>query len=304
MAGERFNITAGNAAGTAIALENELVIGRSTPGLGSLGGDSEISRVHARVYRDAAGQLMVEDLGSTNGTFVNGNRISAAQPLRPGDQLKVGQTTMSVEGGAAEGRTTVGAVVPPPAAAQTPSPAAGAAQPPTEQLPPQQPGYGQQPPGYGQPPGGPPPYGAGPGGGGGTNRNLLIAIAAVVIIALIVAGLAIGGVFSGSKSKSKTTAQTTPTTQSTTAPTVSVPTITTPTDTTPADTTPSTTGFPPSAKRTFVNACVNGGASKSICTCTIDKLESRFSFADFISQSKGKISSEARNAARQCASGQ
>ena len=101
MAGESLNVTAGNAAGQEIPLEQELVIGRSTPGQGSLGGDSEISRVHARVYRDASGQLMVEDLGSTNGTFVNGNRISGQQALNPGDEVRVGQTTMSVEGGGA-----------------------------------------------------------------------------------------------------------------------------------------------------------------------------------------------------------
>src|ERR1700710_927737 len=112
MAGESLQIVAGNAAGTNVALENELVIGRSTPGLGRLGGDSEISRVHARVYHDPSGQLMVEDLGSTNGTFVNGARIGAATPLRAGDQLRVGQTTMTVEGGAGEGATTVGQIIP------------------------------------------------------------------------------------------------------------------------------------------------------------------------------------------------
>src|ERR687890_2485279 len=108
MAGESLKVVAGNATGSSIPLENELVIGRSTPGLGSLGGDTEISRVHARVFHDPSGQLMVEDLGSTNGTFVNGNRLSGTQPLRSGDQLRVGQTTMSVEGGgAADGATTV-----------------------------------------------------------------------------------------------------------------------------------------------------------------------------------------------------
>src|SRR3954462_15237870 len=185
MAGETMKITGGNAAGQDIGLDQELVIGRSTPGLGSLGGDSEISRVHARVFHDPSGRLMVEDLGSTNGTFVNGNRMSGQQALNPGDQVRVGQTSMTVEGGAGAGATTVGNVIqPPPAAAQPAPPAAVAATPPTQQLPPQQP--------YGQGPGAPPPpagpgYGGGPGpnGGGGTNRNLLIALAAVVVIALI-----------------------------------------------------------------------------------------------------------------------
>src|SRR4051794_13319475 len=218
MAGESLKITGGNAAGQTIDLDQELVIGRSTPGLGSLGGDSEISRVHARVFHDPSGRLMIEDLGSTNGTFVNGNRVSGQQPLNSGDQVRVGQTSLTVEGGAADtGATSVGQVIP---AAPAAPPAA--AQPPTQPLPPQQPLGG--PPG-GPPPGGPPGFGGGPvggppqraDGGGGTNRNLLIALAAVVVIALIVAGLAIGGVFGGDdKSDTQTTAQPTPTTTTST----------------------------------------------------------------------------------------
>src|SRR5437763_13448355 len=145
MAGESLKVVAGNASGSSIALEQELVIGRSTPGLGSLGGDTEISRVHARVYHDPSGQLMVEDLGSTNGTFVNGARIAGAQALRAGDQVRVGQTTMSVEGGAAEGATTVGQVIPPAAAATPPPPAAVAATPPTQPFQPAQPPQGPPP---------------------------------------------------------------------------------------------------------------------------------------------------------------
>src|SRR4051812_49517223 len=174
MAGETLKITGGNAAGQDINLDQELVIGRSTPGLGSLGGDSEISRVHARVFHDPSGRLMVEDLGSTNGTFVNGNRISGQQALNPGDEVRVGQTTMSVEGGGAAGATTVGNVVPAPVPVPPPAPAA--AEPPTQALPPQQQaGYGQAP---------PPPYGGGPVGGppqragGGPDRNLFVSIPA------------------------------------------------------------------------------------------------------------------------------
>src|SRR4051812_14695126 len=153
MAGETLKITGGNAAGQTITLEQELVIGRSTPGLGSLGGDSEISRVHARVFHDPSGRLMIEDLGSTNGTFVNGNRVSGQQPLNSGDQARVGQTSLTVEGGAADpGATSVGQAIP-----AAPAPAPAAAAPPTQPLPPQQP--------LGGPPGGPPPGGPGFGGG-------------------------------------------------------------------------------------------------------------------------------------------
>src|SRR4051795_10842424 len=125
MADETLKITGGNAAGQDINLEQELVIGRSTPGLGSLGGDSEISRVHARVFHDPSGRLIVEDLGSTNGTFVNGNRISGQQALNPGDQLRFGQTSLTVEGGAADaGATSVGNVIPAPVPTPAPEPAA------------------------------------------------------------------------------------------------------------------------------------------------------------------------------------
>jgi hypothetical protein len=256
MAGESLKVVAGNAAGSSIALEQELVVGRSTPGLGSLGGDSEISRVHARIYHDASGQLIAEDLGSTNGTFVNGNRIAAATPLRPGDQVRVGQTTMTVEGGATEGATTVGQVIPAPAPVAPPP--AAAAPPPTQQFPP----AAQGPP-PGQFAGGQPGFAGGPVGGppgrtSGGSKAPWIALAAVVLIALIVAGLAIGGVFSSDKKKS--TASTTPvaTTPATTTP----PTPTPPPATTPASTPPSmqgpagTMGPPPTGRYDVHNRTV------------------------------------------------
>jgi pSer/pThr/pTyr-binding forkhead associated (FHA) protein len=38
----------------------------------------------------------VEDLGSTNGTYLNGRRILAAQRLRKGDKIRIGRTTLTV----------------------------------------------------------------------------------------------------------------------------------------------------------------------------------------------------------------
>jgi ABC transport system ATP-binding/permease protein len=49
-----------------------------------------VSRVHCRVTALAGGELEVRDLESTNGTFVNGQRIDVAQ-LAPGDRLQVGR---------------------------------------------------------------------------------------------------------------------------------------------------------------------------------------------------------------------
>jgi hypothetical protein len=101
VARESLSVTVGEAAGESVVLNGELVIGRSTPELASLARDTEISRVHARVWRDADGMLMVEDLGSRNGTFLNGARIADPQPIEPGDELRTGRTTMEVAGGGA-----------------------------------------------------------------------------------------------------------------------------------------------------------------------------------------------------------
>lgn len=53
--------------------------------------DPEVSRRHARI-RVIDETLAVEDLGSTNGTFVNGRMISALTPLEPGDRVGFGKT--------------------------------------------------------------------------------------------------------------------------------------------------------------------------------------------------------------------
>lgn len=48
----------------------------------------DVSTHHALLYRDAGGQVVIEDTNSTNGTFVNGQRISR-QVLKPGDQVTI-----------------------------------------------------------------------------------------------------------------------------------------------------------------------------------------------------------------------
>jgi pSer/pThr/pTyr-binding forkhead associated (FHA) protein/S1-C subfamily serine protease len=54
-------------------------------------GDDVVSAVHARVWREADGTWWLEDLGSTNGTWLNGRMIRAAEPLRTGDRVTLGQ---------------------------------------------------------------------------------------------------------------------------------------------------------------------------------------------------------------------
>jgi predicted component of type VI protein secretion system len=53
--------------------------------------DPDVSRRHA-VVRGVDGGLGVEDLGSTNGTFVNDSRINGIAPISPGDRVRFGNT--------------------------------------------------------------------------------------------------------------------------------------------------------------------------------------------------------------------
>ena len=89
--------TGGPCAGEAIAVESELVLGREEPDPGRLGGDQRLSRRHARVFIDPAGQALIEDLGSTNGTWINEQRLSEAHACANGDLLRVGQSTFEIE---------------------------------------------------------------------------------------------------------------------------------------------------------------------------------------------------------------
>jgi sigma-B regulation protein RsbU (phosphoserine phosphatase) len=59
--------------------------------------DKMLSRQHARIVRDSDGSLTVEDLGSRNGTFLNGDRLTTVQALKPGDRITVGGVTLKVE---------------------------------------------------------------------------------------------------------------------------------------------------------------------------------------------------------------
>jgi pSer/pThr/pTyr-binding forkhead associated (FHA) protein len=92
----RLEVVAGNATGMSIVVEDELLIGRHAQGAGRLADDAEISRSHARVTLEGSGFCAVEDLGSTNGTFVNGLRINGPATLSEGDTIELGSTTLVV----------------------------------------------------------------------------------------------------------------------------------------------------------------------------------------------------------------
>jgi hypothetical protein len=82
-------------AGRTFDLDDELTIGRS-PGCGvAMPDDIYTSTLHARLFR-RNDQLWVEDLGSTNGTFVNAEQIAKAVRLGRGDHLQIGSTVFEV----------------------------------------------------------------------------------------------------------------------------------------------------------------------------------------------------------------
>jgi hypothetical protein len=72
----------------ALTTEQTIVIGRQAQCDLSLQ-DNDVSRAHAEVSFEE-GQYMLRDLGSTNGTFLNGKEISEPTPLTPGDKIEVG----------------------------------------------------------------------------------------------------------------------------------------------------------------------------------------------------------------------
>ncbi|MEX2195537.1 MAG: FHA domain-containing protein [Thermoleophilaceae bacterium] len=199
----------GPAAGRQINIPDEFQIGRAAPEDGRLGDDPELSRAHAKVTRNPQGQLVLEDLGSTNGTAVNGQRITGATVLKPGDTVQLGKTTLALQdegglqatalggaaGGAAAGAAAAAAAAPPP-----PAPPTAPTQPLAAGGGPQSPGTPPPPP---PPPGGGPAFGGGPGSGGsggppggrpqpagssggGGRKGLFIGLGALATVAAIV----------------------------------------------------------------------------------------------------------------------
>lgn len=82
--------------GAAIGLANEVTFGRAAGCTISVPDDTFISQVHARVYNDHT-NVVIEDLNSTNGTYVNANRITAPHILRRGDRIQMGSIVLEAE---------------------------------------------------------------------------------------------------------------------------------------------------------------------------------------------------------------
>ena len=81
--------------GTEFPVGSEMTVGRAGGCAILLSADTFVSQMHARLFR-RDGSLFVEDLGSTNGTFLNGKKVSAPVSVRKGDKIQFGRTTLEV----------------------------------------------------------------------------------------------------------------------------------------------------------------------------------------------------------------
>ena len=80
----------GHEPGTSFEIEDEAVLGRA-PSADVRIEDSFASSAHARVF--PRGQSMfIEDLGSTNGTYLNERQLRAPEQLRTDDTIRIGET--------------------------------------------------------------------------------------------------------------------------------------------------------------------------------------------------------------------
>jgi pSer/pThr/pTyr-binding forkhead associated (FHA) protein len=106
-------VTEGVGSGAEHPVEGEATIGREPGEANLIIEDDGVSRVHARVSAEDSVPT-VEDLGSSNGTYVNGERIDTVIELADGDAIQVGGTVLEVTG--ADSATRVmGAGAPPTA---------------------------------------------------------------------------------------------------------------------------------------------------------------------------------------------
>jgi pSer/pThr/pTyr-binding forkhead associated (FHA) protein len=92
----RLEVIDGQAVGDMIEVGDRIVFGRQSEGPGRLADDPELSRHHAEISRGSGGEYSIEDLASTNGTFVNGARLQTPAVLSKGDMIEVGTTRLVV----------------------------------------------------------------------------------------------------------------------------------------------------------------------------------------------------------------
>ncbi|MEU2925568.1 FHA domain-containing protein [Streptomyces sp. NPDC048304] len=89
-------VTEGTLTGTTVALQGQTItLGRAHDSTIVLDDDYASSR-HARIYPDRDGQWIVEDLGSTNGTYLDRSRLTTATPIPLGAPIRIGKTVIEL----------------------------------------------------------------------------------------------------------------------------------------------------------------------------------------------------------------
>lgn len=89
-------VSEGTLQGTTVALQGQTIsLGRAHDSTIVLDDDYASSR-HARIYPDRDGQWIVEDLGSTNGTYLDRNRLTTPTPIPLGAPIRIGKTVIEL----------------------------------------------------------------------------------------------------------------------------------------------------------------------------------------------------------------
>ncbi|MEW2293379.1 FHA domain-containing protein [Streptomyces sp. NPDC006743] len=89
-------VTEGTLTGTTVALQGQTItLGRAHDSTIVLDDDYASSR-HARIYPDQNGQWIVEDLGSTNGTYLDRSRLTTPTPIPLGAPIRIGKTVIEL----------------------------------------------------------------------------------------------------------------------------------------------------------------------------------------------------------------
>jgi hypothetical protein len=88
-------VIAGRGVGDSVPLSGEVTLGRAADATLDIEDDYASSH-HARVYRDAESWI-IADLGSTNGTFINGVRVERPTRIGPEDIIRIGRTQLKME---------------------------------------------------------------------------------------------------------------------------------------------------------------------------------------------------------------
>jgi pSer/pThr/pTyr-binding forkhead associated (FHA) protein len=87
-------VVEGSASKKSVDLSGEVIVGRGDNCHVVLN-DSYVSQAHARIFT-RGDSVMLEDLGSTNGTYLNRRKIAAPVELQRGDKVKIGKTVLEM----------------------------------------------------------------------------------------------------------------------------------------------------------------------------------------------------------------